>query len=172
MLRLFIAILPDEHTRGRLYGCAFEAAGGRAVRRENLHMTLVFIGETDSYKEIKRAMDLMRFSPVRINIDRYGCFGKSSQRLLWAGGKADKKLLRLYDELREKLSVRGIVTENRAFVPHITLCRRFLGELPEAAPNILLASDKISLMQSVNENGRTVYKELYSVRATESSKIT
>lgn len=172
MLRLFIAILPDEHTRGRLYACAFEAAGGRAVRRENLHMTLAFIGETDRYKEIKNAMDSVQFAPVRINIDRYGCFGKSSPRLLWAGGRADKNLLRLYEALRSRLSERGIETENRAFAPHITLCRRFLGELPEAAPNILLASDKISLMQSVNENGRTVYKELYSVRATESSKIT
>lgn len=171
-MRLFIAIIPDDVTCDRLYSCAVNAAGAGAVRRDNLHMTLVFIGETESCEDIKKAMDLIRFAPIWIDIDRYGCFAKKSARLLWAGGRADKNLLRLYNELRAKLSEIGIETEERGFVPHITLSRRFTDELPELGPEISLYSDRISLMQSVSENGMVVYKELYCVRALECSKIT
>lgn len=164
-MRLFIALLPDENTRSRLFSCAVRAAGGRAVKRDNLHMTLVFIGETERIREIKSAMESVVFSPVSVKIDRYGCFGSGSRRLLWAGGEADKKLSELYAELRNELSVRGIETEQRRLIPHITLCRNFSGEMPAQPPDIWLSSSKISLMQSVNVDGSVVYKELYSVGA-------
>lgn len=167
MMRLFIALQPDDNVRNKLYSCALHAGGGRVVSRDNLHMTIVFIGETDRLMEIKKAMDSVRFAHVLIRIDRYGIFGGKQSRLLWAGGEPDNSILKLYNDLRAALAVSGIETEQRMFVPHITLCRRFSGELPKTLPDLVLSADKISLMQSVNENGSVIYKELHSVVAAE-----
>ena len=47
MPRLFFALWPDAAVRDALYGAAQAAhggSGGRLMRRENLHQTLVFVG--------------------------------------------------------------------------------------------------------------------------------
>src|SRR4051812_48300075 len=51
MPRLFFALSPDEGVRDNLYRVAEAAqasSGGRLMRRENLHQTLVFIGSLDA----------------------------------------------------------------------------------------------------------------------------
>ena len=47
-LRLFFALWPPGDLQGRLAAWARQAAGkGRAMRRENIHLTLAFLGATD-----------------------------------------------------------------------------------------------------------------------------
>ena len=48
-LRLFFALWPPEDLQAKLAAWANKAAGkGRAMRRENIHLTLAFLGATDA----------------------------------------------------------------------------------------------------------------------------
>ena len=47
-VRLFFALWPDSAMQAKLAAWAKQAAGrGRAMRQENIHLTLAFLGATD-----------------------------------------------------------------------------------------------------------------------------
>jgi 2'-5' RNA ligase len=48
-VRLFFALWPDTSLQAKLAAWGEQAAGkGRAMRRENLHLTLAFLGATEA----------------------------------------------------------------------------------------------------------------------------
>src|SRR5690606_10650260 len=58
--RVFYALWPDEETRASLARAtrhAVRRCGGRPIRRENLHITLAFLGSVDE-TGLQRALDL------------------------------------------------------------------------------------------------------------------
>src|SRR5262245_51392644 len=80
-LRLFFAIAPDAAARGRLASLAEDvarAAGGRAPRAGNLHLTVAFLGEVPSHRltdiEAIGASSVVESSAFRVTLDRVGSF--------------------------------------------------------------------------------------------------
>ncbi|MBV6422834.1 MAG: RNA 2',3'-cyclic phosphodiesterase [Steroidobacteraceae bacterium] len=74
--RLFFALWPDEAGRSALLAAAQPAragvgAGGRAVPRGNLHLTLCFLGEIDAAAEAqaRERAGAIRHPPVRVTFD-------------------------------------------------------------------------------------------------------
>ena len=69
-MRLFVALVPPEEVRRRLEaeGRALRGlcGGGRMVPRENLHLTLAFLGETDRRRAAERAMDRAAGAPFSL----------------------------------------------------------------------------------------------------------
>jgi 2'-5' RNA ligase len=99
----------------------------RWVRRENLHVTLKFIGEVSPEKleSIRGALSAIRSdSPVEIKFRGLGFFpNEQYPRVLWAGLDALANLPSLAGDIDGALETRGIERERRAFTPHLTLAR-------------------------------------------------
>ncbi len=161
--RLFFALWPDGALQGRLAAWAKLAAGrGRAMRRENLHLTLAFLGDTEAalLPEIKALAASVQFDPIRLPLDRVGYW--KHNRIIWCGASEEPQTLSaLVADLRARLSAAGIRYDPKPFVSHVTLVRDAAG-LPEApawAPLIWEAAD-FALVGSVRVEARVTYQLL------------
>ena len=169
-MRLFTAICLDEGTKNALFRAETESekfSEGRFTLLENLHLTLVFIGETDREEEIESALSKIEFPAFDFEISKTGTFEKG---IFWAGISENKNLRKLQKNVFEKLRETGFEPEEREFVPHITLARKFkpaedfpFGEIEKLLPEKPVYANRISLMKSENANGVLRYTEIYSV---------
>jgi len=93
----------------------------------NLHITTKFIGEwpEDRLEELQSALAaLPPRDPISISVEKLGFFpNPHSPRVFWAGIHADAGLANLARDTEEALEKLGIVKEQRAFSPHLTLAR-------------------------------------------------
>ncbi len=98
------------------------------VKKENLHITLKFFGNTP-IKEIpviKQSLQTVanNCDSFQISINGCGTFGSSKfPRVIWLGINPEPKLISLYKNLNETLAEKGYEQENRNFSPHLTLGR-------------------------------------------------
>lgn len=99
------------------------------VRPTNIHLTLQFLGPTPerSLEPINSALDKIASGHTSFNLSLtgIGCFPKPSRpRVLWLGlGKDIDLLINLVQSLEPELADLGFPSEERNFVPHITLAR-------------------------------------------------
>lgn len=126
--RVFFALWPDEHIRGRLAELAIRAQaqfGGRPVRADALHMTMAFIGDVDSslVDSATAAANGLGAQPgFSMAIDRLHCWRHN--RIAWCGPQGQPaELTRLATRLHGRLTAAGFRLEARAFAAHITLLR-------------------------------------------------
>ncbi len=160
-MRIFIAIRFTEAFKASILdaqeGLKEQGIRGNFTRPENLHLTLVFIGETDRIDDIKTAVASVRFDPFVITTGQLGCFNGRS-RVLWMGIQGKEKMKTLALRLREALDERGINYSHGPFQPHITLVRQ-----PTETPLDIEIEDAcmtirdIVIMKSERINGRLVY---------------
>lgn len=131
--RLFFALWPDDATRDALANLQARIHG-RRMRRENLHLTLAFLGEqadaltgtlTGILKNLPKA-------DLPLALDRLGYFPR--QRIVWAGTHdAPAALFDLHRQLSDGLKHAGVHFDTRlSFMPHVTLARN--AEQPDDFP--------------------------------------
>lgn len=130
MIRAFIALPLPETLRSRLLVTQFLLPGGRAVERDNLHLTLAFLGEQPENRldEVHAALSVISAPPLQLQIDGLGVFGGDKPRLVYAAPAADTALMRLQARVARAVETAGVVLPHRRFVPHITLRRYAPGE--------------------------------------------
>ncbi|AFR08655.1 RNA 2',3'-cyclic phosphodiesterase [Nocardiopsis alba] len=147
------------------------------TRREEWHLTLLFLGEVDGalmpglLEALDRVLD--GYPPLDLSLDGWGVFPLSAPRasVVWAGVTGEH-LIGLVDGLREAARSAGVRVESRPFVPHLTLARarpplvterilRTLGPPPRAG----WRSDRIDLVES-RRVGESRYR---AVRSWETS---
>ena len=135
MQRLFVAIDLSEEVKGELARLRGELPGARWVPREQLHLTLRFIGdvETQLQGEIDAALRLVEGEPFSLALRQVGHFGRPA-RVLWVGMENVPELAVLQQRVETALVQMGIPPEARPFSPHITLARL------KGVPPSLLAS--------------------------------
>ena len=138
-MRLFFALWPPESVAETLAAEAHALAhrfGGKATRRETIHLTLAFLGEVDDARlpQVIEAARGVRAGPFELRIDRLGYWRHN--RLIWAGCSAEAPPLReLADALRERLRAAGTPgDEAQGFVPHLTLVRNARVAAPAELP--------------------------------------
>ena len=168
-MRLFTALCFDEETKNALFaaGKAAEISSeGNFSPKENLHLTLVFIGETEKAEEIKTALSKIEFPAFEFKISGTGFFEKG---IFWAGTEENENLKNLRKEISERLENLGFEPEEREYVPHITLARKFKPEENFSAektekllPEKPVFANRISLMKSERVDGVLRYTEIYS----------
>ena len=168
-MRLFTAICFDDETKNALFAAGKEAessAKGNFSAKENLHLTLVFIGETERAEEIKSAISKIEFPAFDFKISGTGFFEKG---IFWAGTEENENLKNLQKLVFEKLKNLGFELEESEFVPHITLARKFKPEENFSAektekllPEKPVFANRISLMKSERVEGVLRYTEIYS----------
>jgi 2'-5' RNA ligase len=126
MIRLFVALTPPDSLRDTLTSLDQGLRGARWVPRENLHVTLRFIGEVEEglAREIDQAFMALRVDPFSLTVSGLGLFGTGHrQRTLWAGVEKTPDLVRLKHKLDRILDELGLEPDRRQYTPHITLAR-------------------------------------------------
>lgn len=92
--------------------------------RENFHLTLIFLGETNKPKEIEESLRRIKMAHFAVEAGGLGFFPNPRYpRIFWLGIKKSPKLLELYDALKNQLQKIGFVIGKKDFSPHITLAR-------------------------------------------------
>jgi 2'-5' RNA ligase len=133
-LRTFIAVDLGKAIRDR--AVALQEALARVgtevkwVEPENLHVTLLFLGEVEDREvpAVCRAVAecAARQAAFPMTIERAGCFPNPRRpRTLWIGvGQGTQELCALHDALEDPLLELGCYRrEDRPYTPHITLGR-------------------------------------------------
>lgn len=173
-MRLFIAINFDQETRQNILAVQqrLRAMGtGNFSRPENLHLTLVFLGETAPVQAdaVRDAMNNTTVRPMSLTFDHVGKFKRDGGDIWWIGLAESSLLLSLQKELCGHLADAGFRLEDRRFSPHITLAREVR---PAEPPGHVALLEKpfdaqvtaVSLMCSERISGRLVYTEQYRRR--------
>jgi len=167
-MRLFIGVKTGcEEYLEALQRQLKKLGGGNYTRRENLHMTLEFLGEVPPHKAqaICGALGRIRLGRFMLFCEGVQAFGRD---ILSAkvGGELGR-LSALHDEVERALIGCGFEPERRPFKPHITLVRRFRpsGAFDAAAVDATrndFCVDKVILFESTREAEKLVYKPLFT----------
>lgn len=126
--RLFFALWPDGAGAEALAAAARAAhktCGGRPMGRDDLHLTLAFLGDATAERlaAAEEAAAGVAAAPFDFAIDRLGCW--QHNRIFWAGcTETPPPLAALAQALGERLRAAGFVLEVRPFAPHVTLLRQ------------------------------------------------
>ena len=163
-MRLFVAIRLPEPMKDALIRAQNDmydrGVRGSFTLRENLHLTLAFIGE---YPDVESALEaLPAFEPFPLALEGLGCFGD----LWWAGLRPSPPLEAVVRRLRRALAGSGIPFDRKRFSPHITLLRRASGSaaglrIAPAATTV----EAVSLMRSDRGRNGMIYTELGAIGA-------
>lgn len=140
-MRLFVGIAMPDEVADRLGMIGGGIPGARWVARNNLHLTLRFLGDTDAIQAEDLIEALHRLPPVQVvvRIAGLGLFGdRRRQQQLYADVEPTPELGHLNQKLEQIAQRCGFEPERRRFHPHVTLARmrnpdkRRLGQFLEA----------------------------------------
>ncbi len=151
----------------------------KPVERENIHVTLKFLGSIDRGKldQVKTALAHVRFKPFSLEVKGAGAFPNMNRiNVVWIGlGEGWTQVEQIYEQSENLLSEIGFPRESRGFSPHVTIARvksarrrdeiaKFLRDLTEknfGSFNV----EKVLLKQSVLFPAGPKYSTLYEVPA-------
>jgi len=174
-MRLFVAVDMDEKIRENfspLLSRLSQLRGLKAVEKENLHTTLMFLGEVpeSKLKDIETALSKVEFEPFRIKLRGLGKFPKKGEpRVLWVAiDEGKEEMIRLAESVYLALKKLGF-ERDKDFEAHITVARvkRKIPELEKVLEDFreenfgeMLVKD-FRLKQSILKPSGPVYKDIF-----------
>ncbi|MBN2101576.1 MAG: RNA 2',3'-cyclic phosphodiesterase [Candidatus Aenigmarchaeota archaeon] len=137
-MRIFIACNIPESLKERLEDFQESLKSDedkiKWVEKENLHLTMKFIGETDEkdIEEIKRCLSTVKFKPFLTSVSDFGVFPlRGHIRVVWMGLSPANQINDLHEKIESSLDFIGLEKDS-LFQPHITLGRvKFIGDKEE-----------------------------------------
>jgi len=99
--------------------------GARWIDVENYHLTLRFIGDVEGHvaDEVANALDRVRRPSFDLTLSGVGAFGSKKPHSLYAGAAPSAELNALQGEIDRICTRVGTPSDQRKFVPHVTLAR-------------------------------------------------
>jgi len=160
---VFFALWPDTEVRDALAAVAEECkleCGGRQTPPEKLHITLFFVGDVEraTVPRLQSVAGALAAAPFRLDITELGLWRHN--RIVWAGSSsAPPTLAALVSDLTRGLTAHGVRSEDRPYVPHVTLLRnaRTAPRQTRIAP-IAWQARELVLVESVAAGGATRYE--------------
>jgi len=125
MIRLFVALaLPDDVALG-LAALQTGVPGARWQTRDQLHLTLRFIGDVDERiaSDADDALSGIAAPGFQLALKGVGEFGGKTPHALWAGVRDREPVQFLQRKIETALQRAGLPPEQRKFLPHVTLAR-------------------------------------------------
>jgi 2'-5' RNA ligase len=126
MHRLFVAIRPPHAMRSLLLGSMGGISGARWQTDDQIHLTLRFIGEVDRHRagDIHAALGGIHHPRFEIALNGLGTFDRRGvPETVWAGVSPHEPVKALHKKVDQALARVGVESEQRAYLPHITLAR-------------------------------------------------
>jgi 2'-5' RNA ligase len=183
-IRSFISVdLDDEKVLSHVESImsSLLSLGGdlKPVERENIHLTLKFLGNVSSSKleEVKSALSQMTFPSFSLDIKGAGAFPNLKRmNVIWVGvGEGWSQVELIYEQTEKILHQLGFSRETRPFSPHITVARvkssrrrdeiaEFLGHLTDESFGTFQV-ESVRLKQSVLSSSGPKYSTLFEVPA-------
>jgi len=129
-MRSFIAIELPKHVQSQIFHVSetLKNSGvvvGKFVEKENLHLTLRFLGDTDEQKieEIKKELSGIKMKKFEAETGNMGFFPSPEYiRIIWIE-LISKKIHDLQKKINDELMKIGFLEEERGFSSHVTLAR-------------------------------------------------
>ena len=156
-MRLFLGMpIPPELAQSLTRRAqTIELPKGRRTAPENLHLTLVFLGEVPepTLPHIERELSELNFAPFPLNLTSINTFPRGG--VLFAEVEPARALLHLQEKIAASMARCGFAPEDRPYHPHITLARFHgplrLSQSQQSLPTSLqrnYAADTINLYRS------------------------
>ena|SRR5687768_908037 len=145
-VRVFFAVWPDDEAQKQLGELVKRLrldslCGGRKTKAENIHLTLVFVGEVDTsqLQTLSRVADEIEASRKRafdLVVEKICCWKRKN--IVHAElSTVPRELMDLVTALQNGLSAAAFSLEQRPYKPHITLMRNASCQtLPELGKRI------------------------------------
>jgi len=186
-MRTFIAIELSDELKASLARVQSHLkcsdADVKWVEKENIHLTLKFLGEIteDKAANIKTIMDKIGSSskPFKISLKDIGAFPNTeSPRIIWVGlNKGAEESAEITKRLEEELSKIGFEFETRPFAAHLTIGRVRSLKNKEALKEKICSSSasifstnnsqwiiSLTLFQSTLTSKGSIYTKLHEAR--------
>lgn len=176
-MRLFVSIEPPADLKKRLDAILSSGPAIRKVPGEQLHLTLLFIGEAAAYRadQMAQALSEIRFEPFELTISTTGAFpGLNNPKVLWAGIRDSDQLWDLQSRIAGRVCPLMKSPEpDHAFHPHITLGRVKAGRSVTFIKRDLLLPpftvNEFLLKESRQQKGRRIHETHMTRRAEQNS---
>jgi RNA 2',3'-cyclic 3'-phosphodiesterase len=164
-MRIFVAIDIPEEARESIEEIKSDfkpLRGLRFVEKDNIHITLKFLGEVDEeiIPDMISALEHVKVKPFKLSISKMGVFpNENNMRVLWVDAEPAEPL----SELKRRIDVAlPGARDDHPFKNHITIARITTTE-PEAMRKI----NELVMKKSVEKKEFTVRKfMLYSSKLT------
>lgn len=178
-MRLFIGIPIRNAAQEEITSYYNLFDGVKTVKKENLHVTLQFLGDIDGgmVESLKRAIDTAcgDIKQFGMTMTRISAFPHTrNARVIWAnieeGSGAVKKIFRALEQGLDGIKYEK---EDRAFIPHITMARSKQGiDISEIAGstkfNISSGARQVVLYKSDLDPSGPVYTKVFERMLAES----
>jgi 2'-5' RNA ligase len=135
-MRLFFGIEPTPDARTAISDVLSQASDAlgsastalRWIARENLHLTLQFLGEVERDRLEAVVTSLgprLALRPFVVSLDRFGAFPPSGPpRTIWLGlGSGANEVGEIHAEIGRRLAALKFEPETRPYSPHLTVAR-------------------------------------------------
>ncbi|HMB66390.1 MAG TPA: RNA 2',3'-cyclic phosphodiesterase [Candidatus Bathyarchaeia archaeon] len=181
-VRSFISIdLEDQQILSRIASIlsSLQSLGGdlKPVERENIHLTLKFLGNVSAPRlgEVKSSLQQVIFSAFTAEIKGAGAFPNlNHMNVVWVGvNEGWSQVEQIYEQVEKILSGLGFRREHRPFSPHITIARVRSGRKRDEVASFLqrlteesfgtITVDKIRLKQSILSSSGPKYSTLLEI---------
>ncbi|WP_271712375.1 RNA 2',3'-cyclic phosphodiesterase [Anaeromicropila herbilytica] len=178
-MRLFIAINFEDYDKDRLYENVERlkemTKKASFTKKENLHLTLVFLGETTKISLVEeiiaQSVEELKMREFILQVEDFGTFHRREGDICWLGVKSYTYLSKLNEYLTFYLRKAGFKIEEQTFKPHLTLARRTIfkkeysvDQVQKQMNTLEIPVNKISLMKSERIEGKLVYTEIFKYK--------
>jgi len=151
----------------------------KLVEVDNLHVTIRFLGDVSqgSVDKICGIMDEIEFQSFDVELREVGVFPSMTRvNVVWVGiERGNLELLRIFNQLEQKLEGIGFKPDGRGFSPHITVARvrsgRKIKDLADAVSNMknmgfgVFNVNSVKLKKSDLTPKGPIYSTLHEARA-------
>ncbi len=148
-----------------------------AVNKQNMHFTLLFLGEIDekTAEDVKKELSTISFRPIEVKFTHIGTFPNPRfPRIVWIGidKVASEQLVDLATQVGKKLEPLGFKSD-KPFKPHLTIFRikNNVGDISQTLEKFKAVDlgkeviTELKLKQSILTPNGPIYSDLQVVLA-------
>ncbi|MDQ1093986.1 2'-5' RNA ligase [Xanthomonas sacchari] len=175
---LFFALLPDAQTAQALHRlgrqlCEAHGLHGRALPPERLHVTLHYLGEYAGIpprllRQACAAGQTLAAAPFALAFDQAATFDSRARTrpLVLRGDAEPAPLQALRQALQQQLARHGVAARaDGAYLPHMTLAYVDRALAPQRVPALRWQAASLSLLRSVQGQGRYLHEARWPLHA-------
>jgi len=138
---------------------ALKSRNLKAVKADNLHVTLVFLGNVGAHTEqvIRQKVNSISAQPFMLNFNQL-VFWHKPRVLCLLSQAVDLQLSVLVDALTQIAEQCAIKVEDRPYQPHITLARKAQASIKIDVPDIQWYARSFCLVESCSASEGVQYR--------------